>query len=66
MARKKARSSNSKKKGNFFVVVFVVMVLAAIGIGVGSSYFSEGKKGEKPSARTADGRLVIMEFFDYG
>jgi flagellar basal body-associated protein FliL len=66
MARKKARSSNSKKKGNSFVIVFVVMVLAAIGIGVGSTYFSEGKKGEKPAARTADGRLVVMEFFDYG
>ena len=43
------------------------MIVAVIGVGVVSTLLGRGGgDGEAPSARTADGRVVVMEFSDYG
>lgn len=65
MVNKKNRAKNSKKNNNRNFVILGV-VLLAVAVGAGSMFWGKGGEAEIPPAKTADGRVVILEFFDFG
>jgi hypothetical protein len=58
-------SPGAKKKKNR-IMAFFVMAAVIAGIGVGSMLLGGGGKIEIPPAKTPDGRVVVVEFFDFG
>ncbi len=65
MAKKKIRTKKSMKKNNRNFAILGV-VLLALAVGVGSMFWGKGGEAEIPPAKTADGRVVVLEFFDFG
>ncbi len=59
------KSPGAQKKKNQ-VMAFFVMAAVIVGIGVGSMLLGGGGKSEIPTAKTPDGRVVVVEFFDFG
>ena len=66
MAKKpsSAQRKGETKKSNLLAILIVIA--AAILIGGGAIWFRGGEKAEHPRPRTADNRLVVMEFSDFG
>lgn len=47
--------------------VLAAMIVLAVGVGVASMFLGQsGDDDAAPSAQTNDGRVVVMEFSDYG
>lgn len=65
MAKKKSGAKNTKKNNNRNFVILDVVFLA-LAVGVGSMFWGKGGETEIPPPMTADGRVVVLEFFDFG
>ncbi|MBT3352221.1 MAG: hypothetical protein HOC91_13930 [Nitrospinaceae bacterium] len=68
MAKKKNSSKKTQqtKKNNNRNLVILGVVLLALAVGVGSMFWGKGGQSEIPLSMTADGRVVVLEFFDFG
>jgi uncharacterized protein HemX len=67
LARKKEqarKSQTSSNKNSRKTLAVAIALIAALGIGLGSLWVGDG--GEAPPTITSDGRVVILEFFDFG
>ena len=65
MTKKNNRTKKSKKNNNRNFAILAVVVLA-VAVGMSSVFWGKGGEAKIPPAKTTDGRVVVLEFFDYG
>ena len=55
----------TKKNNNRNFAILAVVILA-VAVGMSSVFWGKGGEAKIPPAKTTDGRVVVLEFFDYG